>query len=1259
MAMAGQYAPIASGVPFTPSFGFEGVPFLGENPMLGMIMQPILSQAMGGMGMSPMGLNDRNAFDTLNNQRFFRQTQEIQRRMAESDRQNWMRTMRGVAYMTGTPWGADQMRAARGFADTAISMSPTFNMIAPEIVDEMAGYRGSAAVMAGRMMMAGRYRIDPVTGRMGQNPEHVAAQAKSLYRDLYENGNLRDMQGISAGQLGTLYEQLAQRGLIGGSTQSPYDQVKALAGSDPQLLRDAAGRAGFNIPRGPNALLERAAGAVGLSQLLPVNTQRLSGDQLDKLTMDPGVGDKLRSFDTERVKKSLQDYLHAVNAVKDIFGDMGRPNAPMAQLIGALEAMTNGSMTQIQPGQLNMMVRMTHQLAQSTGVGLDNALVMQEHLSGRARQMGLESVFAVHANQGGMAFGAAFRAEGLPPAWGRMNADQMTQLDGQLRLNAAASKAAQRGGLAIRLSDRLGGFAEGSDAARYVAGLKTAQDTGFDHWIDSQGNQRSLNLDQGEFTQVMTASGKVSASQLNTMLAQKFANREFIQQYNLGDVYRRSQGKRDIQPWVSSHLQGFLQGQLRQAGVGEKEAREAAAAIAREAAGDIMGIDQRDFADNDKRTERMGQILQRRLAGTAAGAALGDRLGGFSRLTGESFKGFMDDMTRLSPDLGYLGNFQNVFTAFNSNTLSSGTRIQTTERLNAQIRDALAPLNRGSMTRRAMGYLQNAKEGDATLAKMVGTMIGGVNEKDVSDNLLPVMQRVRQEQEALEGLQRQIVNETNPTRKQELLKQFQERVAALKGHVGAATETFGRMGVTDDALTTADTTRARNLTTRVGEMTGEIDKIFQTPDGGGAPGAAEIRRRFGEFWKTDSGTVYRDAVREQGAAASDVAMKLLSSQASIDRLGLGGIEHADAITAANRELLQLAAVHTGGDVSRLIAGDFAAGMPAVERKQLADRVRQHVTMRDTAVKSIYDMQQQTGRVWGDHAKMAAALGVSVADVTLASQMDPNLVKAALEANEMAVGTTGRDAAMQKLVEQWGGKAGPDLDNPVTADDLVQASGVFQKLRGKAADSMATENAKPEQLARDFLKRYGVDAADSDADKARLDSIGKMLKTEAGQALYAGLTAGQDYLATVAKQGGLGGVKPVEQVDALYKEYQNLLQTPEADRTGAEKAFKAKFKLGDSDFSQFQRAIQLQTETGFIRFGDSGLGQRTDFSLAKAEEMLGRKLATGTLGGEERKVKVEFPNGMEISGRLKLDGSLEAKSTGANTPGMNYANTGGN
>ena len=185
--------------------GYEGVPGMNQGGLIGMAMQalvaPQLGSLMGQYGYAPMGVgHDRNTYDVMRNQQFTQAQQEAMRMASELDRDNYLQTFRGVAAMTGTPWGAQQQRASRQLADTATYMSPLLAEMFPEVLDQMGGMRGSATVMANRMMMGSRYRVDPITGRMGMSAQTVGDLTKQIYQYLYNLDDLANMGGISAGQ---------------------------------------------------------------------------------------------------------------------------------------------------------------------------------------------------------------------------------------------------------------------------------------------------------------------------------------------------------------------------------------------------------------------------------------------------------------------------------------------------------------------------------------------------------------------------------------------------------------------------------------------------------------------------------------------------------------------------------------------------------------------------------------------------------------------------------------------------------------------------------------------------------------------------------------------------------------------------------------------------------------------------------------------------------------------------------------------------
>ncbi len=109
--LAGGFAPVSSGLPHTPTTGFEGIPGSQQPGLMGMFTQsaivPRLEQMMGQYGYAPMGLgHDMNVYDAMRHQQFTKAQREAMRIASESDRDGHLRTFRGVAAMSGTPWGA-------------------------------------------------------------------------------------------------------------------------------------------------------------------------------------------------------------------------------------------------------------------------------------------------------------------------------------------------------------------------------------------------------------------------------------------------------------------------------------------------------------------------------------------------------------------------------------------------------------------------------------------------------------------------------------------------------------------------------------------------------------------------------------------------------------------------------------------------------------------------------------------------------------------------------------------------------------------------------------------------------------------------------------------------------------------------------------------------------------------------------------------------------------------------------------------------
>jgi hypothetical protein len=151
-------------------------------------------------------------------------------------------------------WRGQQeaMRLASG--GPLAKVMPHAAAIAPDLVDQLHGSRGSPAVLAGRLA-AGPYGLTPAQ----------SAQSAQAVRGL----DARARQGFSAGQLGNLYQAAAQRGLISPRTaHSGLGGVAALARVQGDLGLDrGASEAVEGLARqlGPQEAALRARTAANLA----------------------------------------------------------------------------------------------------------------------------------------------------------------------------------------------------------------------------------------------------------------------------------------------------------------------------------------------------------------------------------------------------------------------------------------------------------------------------------------------------------------------------------------------------------------------------------------------------------------------------------------------------------------------------------------------------------------------------------------------------------------------------------------------------------------------------------------------------------------------------------------------------------------------------------------------------------------------------------------------------------------------------------
>lgn len=939
------YRPLAQGYTPTRVFGTQGLPFTGGQygGITAMAMGGPLHRMMGDVGMVPMGVgHDQNVYDRLMKQRYTMMQMQAMQQAAQADRDAYMQTFRGLAAVTGTPFGGEQRRAAQSLANAATTMSPLFAEMMPDFLDQLGGLRGSNAVMARRMIDAGRYRMDPVTGRMGMSAESVGAISNRLYGDLFSQENLPAMRGVSAGQVGSMIQELQMRGMIG--TAASQGRYMGISGADP--------RAGTMRALGELSPADRFEAMRRSGVTSPGSA--LTAEDLDRLQLDPRVSDRLRSFDANKIKRSVQSYVGVVSAMRDIFGDMGKQNAPMAELIAGIEALTMGGMSQIDPGRMSMMVRQTYNLAKQTGVTMDNVVMMQNHAAQRAGQMGIEPGFAVQATQGALAFGGAYRAQGhgAHAAWGAMTADQVTQLDTNLRVQAAASNTANRMAVAVRMAEARGGLDPNGDAGRFV----TAARGGMTEFRGADGNLRSVMMSDREFTRMMTAAGGrdgrpggISEGDVQTMLGQLDTNREYVERYGMANTVRRLQGTDELHPFVGHRMQETLTARFRDQlvrrgmdpGRASARAREAAAGIAQRTTRRMFDMGTEEFADTAARNQAIGGFIGEELDAAGMGDVLegmgAEERGEFLRGTADRFYGAANRAIRGSRYRSF-GNLQNVHRLTNRTTLDESDRQQMQARFTAEMQESLAPLGHGSMLQRAVEAVRGARTDDPNvLLSVVAESLGGVRIDDINRALMPRFQQINARRTAVEAIQADILKTTDPQQRAQLMERLDMARRELTAQATGLSRTGEQFGLfAAESLTHQDLARAMGSTR--GLMNAQNDIIG-------------LRGNFGAEVSAQSLAAFRGSL----GVDADPNNPLLGRLTQDDRL-------AAVVDARNRDLAA---------IRRHLAG--VPGATLTERQQAA-----------LAENAALVRQMPAGRGLNDHAVNLMAADLMQANIRTVS-----------------------------------------------------------------------------------------------------------------------------------------------------------------------------------------------------------------------------------------------------------------------------------
>ena len=487
--------------------GLMGISDPGAAIALNQILQPLLMQVTGQKYTSAQYSGGTNMYTQMKVGNVLRDQGRASRIASSEDQQGIYNMMEGTSKLMGQRFGKNERKAARQFAQTMSEALPTLSQYAPDMVEGFFGERGSATIMSQNMFKGGRYAVDPVTGRRGYSAESAGEITKGVYNRLYgANADISEMSGITAGKAGAMFDEMQRRGLM------------------------------------PNSSSSRGKNLQGIAEQL--------GTTVADVSKLPDLDSKLREFDAAKISDRLKGMSKAVSAMQEVFGEMGEPNAPMTQLVGAIETLTQSSMQGMTPIQMEKMIRNTSNTAKVAGIEMPEMFRQMGITAGMADSAGVNRALVPGiTNQAILENQASKNRFGGAKAFGMLSSDSLLNLQEQLGVQAARDDSTHDMASIIRAVEVYGHEPEkGSEFEAVYKALKDKSSGGEYEYNGEKKNVYTLTRQPGGVQGFLAKDGGVSASEINSLQYNREANSRIIAENELStNVGRSNQNLRMVE----------------------------------------------------------------------------------------------------------------------------------------------------------------------------------------------------------------------------------------------------------------------------------------------------------------------------------------------------------------------------------------------------------------------------------------------------------------------------------------------------------------------------------------------------------------------------------------------------------------------------------------------------------------------------------------------------------------------------------------
>jgi hypothetical protein len=659
------------------------MPF-GNSPM-GMMAGMGMNSMFNQFGMSASQFMPTQSLQDQMNSRYYEmQTQQMLQQASQQDIGSQVRMAQGISQRMGYGWGAEQEATARQIARDFSAVSPLIAQMAPATYDALHGSRGSAVVMASSLARTAPFMIDPVTGATGLSAASSSALYGQIDSGLYGSADsMRSMYGMGMGEAGMMYNQIANRGLMGRSigTYGKGEQQEMLA----RRMMSTGGASS----------MEEAISGI----------QSLTSDEFDT---------KLRQFDATRVSDRMKNLAGAVAAMKDIFGSMGQPDAPMAQIISGLDALTQGGLSSLSGPQVEKIVRNTKALSDRTGMSIDAITAMTSQAASITDAYGLDRTLAVQAGHHSAAYGAAYSNMGMNGQFGSMGRDQATMMDARLSAQALGSETVNKAGAFMRTLEAFSPTAN-SPAAKLAEAIRNG-DTTF------QGQKMTDIMTNENLGRILGASGVSGAGQQSFVnsLTDPFGNQKYISDNDLGNFGRAQQSAEVLRTIGSPAAAQGIAGALKSSGVGATKAASVADALSGKLANEFMNS---ELDPNDAKNRLA--IASKIEADLRAQGIEPTR--DMMQLIGENVYSRWNTMSKYRGGQGDLVKDRQMFS---TRVMEETALVQANAAGDADFGKRLNTLGRTGPLRRAIDMLM--KDGDMSVTDAVGEVLGGIPKEKIN-----------------------------------------------------------------------------------------------------------------------------------------------------------------------------------------------------------------------------------------------------------------------------------------------------------------------------------------------------------------------------------------------------------------------------------------------------------------------------------------------------------------------------------------------